>query len=146
VHVFILPVLVAILIATHLLMIALPHHTHFRGGGATERNVVGTPAWPGYALRSVGLPFAVAGVLFVLGGLIQVNPIWQYGQYEIYDGTNGAQPDWYMGWLIGALRLMPRSSPRYSATPSFPTHSSAACSCPALSSRSSTSGPRSSAG
>jgi ubiquinol-cytochrome c reductase cytochrome b subunit len=120
VHVFILPVLIAILIATHLLMIALPHHTQFRGGGATERNVVGTPAWPGYALRSVGLLFAVAGVLFLLGGLIQVNPIWQYGQYEIYDGTNGAQPDWYMGWLIGALRLMPPIEPSLFGYTVFP--------------------------
>jgi ubiquinol-cytochrome c reductase cytochrome b subunit len=25
----------------------------------------------------------------------------------VADGTNGAQPDWYLGWLIGALRLMP---------------------------------------
>jgi ubiquinol-cytochrome c reductase cytochrome b subunit len=110
-HVLIFPVIIGALIAIHLLMIALPHHTHFRGGGATERNVVGTPTWPGYALRSLGLLFATAGVLFLLGGLIQVNPIWQYGPYEIYDGTNGAQPDWYMGWLIGALRLMPPIEP-----------------------------------
>jgi ubiquinol-cytochrome c reductase cytochrome b subunit len=110
-HVLIFPVIIGVLIAIHLLMIALPHHTHFRGGGATERNVVGTPTWPGYALRSLGLLFAIAGVLFLLGGLIQVNPIWQWGPYEIYDGTNGAQPDWYMGWLIGALRLMPPIEP-----------------------------------
>jgi ubiquinol-cytochrome c reductase cytochrome b subunit len=51
--------------------------------------------------------FAVAAVLFALGGLIQVNPIWQWGPYELAQGTNGAQPDWYLGWLIGALRLMP---------------------------------------
>ena len=120
VHVFILPVLIGILIAVHLLMIALPHHTQFRGVGATERNVVGTPTWPGYALRSVGLLFAVAGVLLLLGGLVQVNPIWQYGQYEIYDGTNGAQPDWYMGWLIGALRLMPPIEPTVFGYTIFP--------------------------
>jgi ubiquinol-cytochrome c reductase cytochrome b subunit len=50
---------------------------------------------------------AVAAVLILLGGLIQINPIWQYGPYEPWLGTNGAQPDWYLGWLIGALRLMP---------------------------------------
>jgi ubiquinol-cytochrome c reductase cytochrome b subunit len=49
----------------------------------------------------------VAGVLFLLGGLVQINPIWLYGPYHPYEATNGAQPDWYMGWLIGALRLMP---------------------------------------
>jgi len=29
------------------------------------------------------------------------------GAYHVYVGTNGAQPDWYLGWLIGALRMMP---------------------------------------
>jgi ubiquinol-cytochrome c reductase cytochrome b subunit len=120
VHVLILPVIIAALIGVHLLLIALPHHTHFRGGGATERNVVGTPTWPGYALRTLGLLFAVAGVLFLLGGLVQVNPIWQWGPFEIYDGTNGAQPDWYMGWLIGALRLMPPIEPSLFGYTIFP--------------------------
>ena len=63
--------------------------------------------WPSYALRSLGLMLATAAVLFLLGGLVQINPIWQWGPYEPYYGTNGAQPDWYLGWLIGALRLMP---------------------------------------
>jgi ubiquinol-cytochrome c reductase cytochrome b subunit len=120
VHVLVLPVIIGGLIAVHLLMIVLPHHTQFRGGGATERNVVGTPMWPGYALRSLGLLFAVAGALFLLGGLVQVNPIWQWGQYEIYDGTNGAQPDWYMGWLIGALRIMPPIEPSLFGYTIFP--------------------------
>jgi ubiquinol-cytochrome c reductase cytochrome b subunit len=51
--------------------------------------------------------FAVAGVLFLLGGLVQINPIWLWGPFHIGDSTNGAQPDWYLGWLIGALRLVP---------------------------------------
>jgi ubiquinol-cytochrome c reductase cytochrome b subunit len=63
--------------------------------------------WPGYALRSIGLLFGVAAVLFLAGGLIQINPIWQWGPYHPYLSENGAQPDWYIGWLIGALRLMP---------------------------------------
>ena len=49
----------------------------------------------------------VAAVLVLMGGLIQINPIWLWGPYHTYIGTNGAQPDWYLGWLIGALRLMP---------------------------------------
>jgi ubiquinol-cytochrome c reductase cytochrome b subunit len=120
VHVLILPVIIGALIAVHLMLIALPHHTQFRGAGATEGNVVGTPTWPGYALRSLGLLFATAGFLFLLGGMIQVNPIWQWGPYEIYDGTNGAQPDWYMGWLIGALRIMPPIEPSLFGYTIFP--------------------------
>jgi len=106
-HVLIIPVLIATLIAAHLAIIVRQKHSQFRGPGRTERNVVGTPLFPAYALRSLGLLLAVAGVLFLLGGLVQINPIWQWGPYEIYQGTNGAQPDWYMGWLIGALRIMP---------------------------------------
>ena len=107
VHVLLIPVTLAVLITLHLVMIMRQHHSQFPGPGRRERNVVGTPTWPAYALRSIGLMLAVAGVLFLLGGLIQINPIWQWGPYHPYLSENGAQPDWYIGWLIGALRLMP---------------------------------------
>jgi ubiquinol-cytochrome c reductase cytochrome b subunit len=107
VHIFVLPAMLATLIAIHLVMIIRVRHSQFPGPGRKERNVVGSPMWPGYALRSLGWLLAVAGALFLLGGLIQINPIWEWGPYEIYVGENGAQPDWYLGWLIGALRLMP---------------------------------------
>jgi len=106
-HVFVLPALIGLLIAVHLAGVIRTHHTQFRGPGRTERNVVGSPAWPAYALRSLGLLCATAAVLFLLGGLVQINPIWQWGPYEPYLATNGAQPDWFLGWLIGGLRLMP---------------------------------------
>jgi ubiquinol-cytochrome c reductase cytochrome b subunit len=106
-HVFVLPAVLGLVIGAHLFSIVRPHHTQFRGPGRTERNVVGTPLWPAYALRSLGWLLAVAAVLVLLGGLVQINPIWQWGPYEPYQGTNGAQPDWYLGWLIGALRIMP---------------------------------------
>jgi ubiquinol-cytochrome c reductase cytochrome b subunit len=106
-HVLIFPILIATLLTVHLLLVARPHHTQFAGPGKTERNAVGSPLWPVYALRSIGLFLAVAAVLFALGGLVQINPIWQWGPYDPYRSTNAAQPDWYLGWLIGALRLMP---------------------------------------
>jgi quinol---cytochrome-c reductase cytochrome b subunit len=106
-HVFIIPALIAVLIGAHLAMIVRTHHAQFKGPLRAEHNVVGIPAWPGYAARSLGLMLAVTGLLFLLGGLVQINPIWQWGPYEPWRGTNGAQPDWYLGWLIGALRLMP---------------------------------------
>ena len=107
VHVFVLPAVLAALIAVHLAIIVRQCHSQFRGPGRRQGNVIGTPLWPAYALRSIGLLLAVGAVLVLLGGLIQINPIWQYGPYEPWLGTNGAQPDWYLGWLIGALRLMP---------------------------------------
>jgi ubiquinol-cytochrome c reductase cytochrome b subunit len=63
--------------------------------------------YPGYAPRSLALAFAVGAVLFLLGGLVQINPIWEWGPYHVSQATNGAQPDWYLGWLIGALRMVP---------------------------------------
>jgi ubiquinol-cytochrome c reductase cytochrome b subunit len=111
VHVFLIPIVLIVLISLHLAMIVRQHHSQFPGPGRRERNVVGTPMWPAYALRSVGLLLAVAAVLFLLGGLIQINPIWQWGPYHPYLSENGAQPDWYIGWLIGALRLMPNFEP-----------------------------------
>ncbi len=107
-HVLIVPVVMGALIAVHLAIIVRQKHAQFPGPGKREENVVGVPLWPAYALRSIGLFSATAGVLFLLGGLVQINPIWLYGPYHVYDATNGAQPDWYIGWLIGALRLMPQ--------------------------------------
>src|SRR3954452_20538158 len=106
-HVFLLPALLAGLISAHLAMVIRQRHSQFRGAIEREDNVIGTPMWPGYALRSTGLLLLVAAVLFALGGLVQINPVWQWGPYEPWLGTNGAQPDWYLGWLIGALRIAP---------------------------------------
>ena len=107
-HVFVLPGLIAVLLAAHLALVAVKHHTQFRREPRqTERKIVGVPTFPGQAPRSLGLFAAVAGVLFLLGGLVQIHPIWLWGPYHTYSATNGAQPDWYLGWLIGALRIVP---------------------------------------
>ncbi|HET9074424.1 MAG TPA: cytochrome bc complex cytochrome b subunit [Solirubrobacteraceae bacterium] len=110
-HVFIIPAVLAVLITVHLAMIIRVHHTDFPGKGKKENNVVGTPMWPAYAFRSLGLLLMVFAALFLLGGLVQINPIWQWGPFHPYLSENGAQPDWYIGWLIGALRLMPNLEP-----------------------------------
>ena len=108
VHVLVLPVLIGGLLAAHLVLVASRHHTQFkRSARESERRVVGIPAFPGQAPRSIGLMLWVFAVLFLLGGLVQINPVWLWGPYHVGDGTNGAQPDWYLGWLIGALRLVP---------------------------------------
>ena len=71
-------------------------------------------------LCSCSLP----AVIFGLGGLVQINPIWLYGPYEAARSSAGTQPDWYVGWLDGALRLWPhwefRSFGHEMANPFFP--------------------------
>ena len=106
-HVFLLPIIIGTLIALHLTLVASRHHTQFAGRRKTERKVVGVPTFPGQTPRYLELVFSVAAVLFLLGGLVQINPIWEWGPYHVASATNGAQPDWYLGWLIGALRLVP---------------------------------------
>jgi ubiquinol-cytochrome c reductase cytochrome b subunit len=107
-HVLILPLVIAALLTLHLVLVASRHHTQFRASPRhSERRVVGVPTFPGQTPRSLGLMLSVFATLFLLGGLVQINPIWLWGPYHVGDSTNGAQPDWYLGWLIGALRLVP---------------------------------------
>jgi len=106
-HIFLVPVLLGGLLAAHLALIWHQKHTQFREPGRTERNVVGSRLWPTYALKSAGLFFIIAAVLTALGGLVQINPVWLYGPFEPAQVSSPAQPDWYLGWLEGALRLFP---------------------------------------
>jgi len=107
-HVLIFPLLIGGLLTAHLALVASRHHTQFeRKRAPSQRKLIGLPAFPAQAPRSLGLLAAVAAALVLLGGLVQINPIWLWGPYHVSQGTNGAQPDWYLGWLIGALRLVP---------------------------------------
>ena len=107
-HILLIPLLLFALIGLHLALVASRHHTQFRRSPRhTEKKVVGIPAFPAQVPRSLGLALVVAGILFLLGGLVQINPIWLWGPFHTYLSTNGAQPDWYLGWLIGGLRLVP---------------------------------------
>ena len=59
------------------------------------------------AAASLAVVFATCGVLALLGTLAQISPIWLYGPYQPGAISAGATPDWYMGFLDGALRIMP---------------------------------------
>jgi ubiquinol-cytochrome c reductase cytochrome b subunit len=106
-HVFVAPLLIFGLLGIHLALIWHQKHTQFPGAGRSEARLVGSQLYPTYAFRSIALLLAVAGVLCLLGGLVQINPIWEYGPYHPYLASSFAQPDWYTSWLEGSLRLMP---------------------------------------
>jgi ubiquinol-cytochrome c reductase cytochrome b subunit len=106
-HVFIIPALIAVLLSIHLAVIWRQKHTQYPGKGRTETNVVGSRLWPTYTAKSVGLFFIIAAVLAAMGGLLQINPVWLYGPFNPAAVSSPAQPDWYLGWLEGALRLFP---------------------------------------
>ena len=81
------------------------------GPGVTERTVSGPPFWPVQVFRSLGLLFLTAAVLALFAGLFEMNPVWLYGPFVPSAATVPAQPDWYVGWLEGALRLGPPFEP-----------------------------------
>src|SRR6478735_1921014 len=107
IHVLLIPGLLLALIAAHMLLLVYHKHTQWPGPGRTEKNVVGYPMLPVYAAKAGGFFFIVFGVTALLGGLLSINPVWKYGPYDPSKVTAGSQPDWYMGWPDGALRIMP---------------------------------------
>ncbi|HEY0521202.1 MAG TPA: cytochrome bc complex cytochrome b subunit, partial [Ilumatobacteraceae bacterium] len=109
-HVLLVPGLLIGLVTVHLAIVWRQKHTQFAGRGRRDGNVVGSRLWPTYMVRSVGLLLLVAGALFLLGALFQINPIWLFGPYDPSAVSTAAQPDWYMGWIEGALRLAPAFS------------------------------------
>jgi ubiquinol-cytochrome c reductase cytochrome b subunit len=107
VHILIIPAAIATLLAVHLAVLWRQKHTQFAGRGRTNDNVVGSRFWPSYTAKSLGLFAIIAGVLALLGGLAQINPVWLYGPFRPSAVSTAAQPDWYLGWIEGALRIMP---------------------------------------
>jgi len=106
-HILIVPVAIATLLAFHLFLVVRHKHTQFAGPGREENNVVGERMWPTYASKALGLFFLTAALLSLLGGLFQINPVWLFGPFDPAQVSSASQPDWYMGWLDGALRIMP---------------------------------------
>jgi ubiquinol-cytochrome c reductase cytochrome b subunit len=62
---------------------------------------------PVYMAKAGGFFFIVFGVTAFLGAVASINPIWLYGPYTPGQVSAGSQPDWYMGWLDGLVRMAP---------------------------------------
>ena len=106
-HIMIIPALIIVLLAVHLMMVIIHKHTHYSGPGKTDENVVGFPLMPVYVAKAGGFFFLVFGVLMAIAATFTINPIWNYGPYDPSPVWDGTQPDWYIGWQDGALRLAP---------------------------------------
>ena len=107
IHILLVPGVLLALISAHLGILFHQKHTQFPGPGKTEDNVVGERVFPVYGAKAGGYFALVFGVLAILGGLCQINPIWLYGPYNPATVSAGSQPDWYIGFLDGAVRIMP---------------------------------------
>lgn len=106
-HIMIIPAMLLLLVAIHMFMVVLHKHTQYPGPGRTENNVVGFPVGPVYAAKAGGFFFIVFGIIAFLGATFTINAIWNYGPYDPSPVQAGTQPDWYVGFGDGALRLWP---------------------------------------
>ncbi|MBU6163535.1 MAG: ubiquinol-cytochrome c reductase cytochrome b subunit [Actinomycetales bacterium] len=107
VHILLIPGIMLALITAHLMLVWYQKHTQYPGPGRTEKNVVGYPLMPVYMAKAGGFFFIVFGVTAFLGAVASINPIWIFGPYNPGQIGAGSQPDWYMGWLDGLVRLAP---------------------------------------
>ncbi|MEI2764193.1 MAG: cytochrome bc complex cytochrome b subunit [Dermatophilaceae bacterium] len=106
-HVLLIPAILIGLFTAHIVLVMVHKHTQYPGPGRTNNNVVGFPLMPVYTAKAGGFFFIVFGVLALISALVTINPIWAYGPYDPSPVTAGSQPDWYMGFADGALRLLP---------------------------------------
>jgi ubiquinol-cytochrome c reductase cytochrome b subunit len=106
-HILLVPALILIFIVIHLFMVVIHKHTHYSGPGRKDTNVVGYPLMPVYVAKAGGFFFIVFGVIMLISATFTINPVWNYGGYDPSPVSAGTQPDWYIGFLDGALRLAP---------------------------------------
>ena len=107
VHILLFPGIMLALIGVHLALVWFQKHTQFPGPGRTETNVVGVRVMPVFAVKSGAFFAMVVGILGLMGGLLQINPIWVLGPYKPSQVSAGSQPDFYMMWTDGLIRLFP---------------------------------------
>jgi len=106
-HAIIVPLALIALVGVYVLLVVAQKPPQFAAPGRDDDNVVGVPLLPTYAVRSGGLFFIVFAVVTIISATTTINPIWNYGPASPGDASAGSQPDWYMGFLDGALRLVP---------------------------------------
>ncbi|MEU9662206.1 cytochrome bc1 complex cytochrome b subunit [Streptomyces chartreusis] len=107
VHILLLPGIMLGLVVAHLILVFYHKHTQYPGPGRDQKSVVGMPFLPVYMAKAGGFFFLVFGVLALMGGVASINPVWAFGPYRPDLVTTGAQPDWYLGFSEGLIRVMP---------------------------------------
>jgi len=106
-HVLLIPGLFLALIGAHLFIMFHQKHTQMPGKGRTNTNVVGAPMYPYFMAKTGAFFLFVFAAVTLASTFAQINPIWLYGPYNPLAISSGSQPDFYMGFLEGSLRMMP---------------------------------------
>jgi ubiquinol-cytochrome c reductase cytochrome b subunit len=106
-HILLLPAILVAVAGVHVIMVFVNKHTQYAGPGRTNDNVVGVPVMPVFAAKAGGFFFIVFGVVVLVAANVTINPVWNYGPYDPSPVSAGTQPDWYIGFADGMLRLIP---------------------------------------
>ncbi|GHF09952.1 menaquinol-cytochrome c reductase cytochrome b subunit [Pseudolysinimonas yzui] len=106
-HILLLPAILVAIVGVHVIMVFVNKHTQYAGPGRSNDNVVGVPVMPVFAAKAGGFFFIVFGVIVLVAATVTINPIWNYGPYDPSPVSAGTQPDWYIGFADGMLRLIP---------------------------------------
>jgi ubiquinol-cytochrome c reductase cytochrome b subunit len=106
-HVLVIPGLILALVTAHLFLMFHQKHTQMPGKGRTNQNVVGAPMYPYFMAKTGAFFFFTFAAVAIAATFAQINPIWLYGPFNPVAMSAGSQPDFYMGMLEGALRVMP---------------------------------------
>ena len=106
-HILLLPAILVGLLVLHLMLMVINKHPQVAAPGRSNSKVVGYPMMPIYMSKMGGFLFITFGVIVLIASLFTINPIWAYGPYDPSPVSAGTQPDWYIGFADGALRLVP---------------------------------------
>jgi ubiquinol-cytochrome c reductase cytochrome b subunit len=104
-HIVVLPLVLIALIGIRALVVLQQPAARFPVAATRREPVI--PSWPNGATRAAGLSAIVAGLIVVIAATVTVSPVWLNGPSDPGNVGAGSQPDWYTGFLDGALRLVP---------------------------------------
>ena len=131
-HVFVIPVLIAVGLAIHMGLLVRQKHTEAqreadvkpvdssaaeavdgRDRNTVDREddsvVVGLPAFPNQAAVSAVVFFLTLATLSLLAGFLPVHNIAEYGPNNPAGTPALIMPDWFFMWLYGFLKVLPSS-------------------------------------
>ncbi|MBO0811076.1 MAG: cytochrome bc complex cytochrome b subunit [Microlunatus sp.] len=105
VHVLLVPGAAAVALAARL--VHAWRHGPTIPANAAATGSIGIRMWPDAAMKAFSMGAMTTAVLVMLGTVATISPVWLYGPADPAMVSAGSQPDWYIGFVDGALRLAP---------------------------------------
>ncbi len=104
-HIVVLPLVLLALIGIRSAVVLGRPAPRFPTAATRREPLVRT--WPEAAARAAGLGAIIAGLMLLVSATVTISPVWLNGPSDPASAGAGSQPDWYTGFLDGALRLVP---------------------------------------